>query len=266
MSMFHYHGKSLHYTIENNAFPEDILLIHGNLASARWWEPTIERLRANKDISMHGRVVAVDWLGCGQSSAPATKDDLKMECLAADHIALAKALGLSNIQVVGHSTGGLIALHALLAEPDLFDKVLLLDSVSAEGVQLAPEIAGAFEQMSKDRAFCETVMSGTVHGSDPKSPFLQKLFDDAFGVNAMIWSTIPQHLTKIDIRKDIKKIQQPALVLHGEFDQILPEAGSRELAKLMPNAEFELLKGRGHSCNVEDPALFVNKMREFFLN
>jgi pimeloyl-ACP methyl ester carboxylesterase len=120
-------------------------------------------------------------------------------------------------------------------------------------------------QMSQDRAFCETVLSGTIRGRDPKDPYLQQLFDDAFGVNNMIWSTIPQHLTKIDIRKELKRIRQHVLVLHGEHDQVLPEEGSREMAKLLPHGRFEQLKGHGHSLNVEDPELFVSKMKDFFL-
>ena len=213
---------------------------------------------------MQGRIVAVDWPGCGQSLAPLRTDDLSMWSLAHDHVALAKAAGLSKICLVGHSTGGLIALIMMLLEPDLFSKAVLLDPVSAQGVELGPDIIAAFEKMSQDRGFCELIMSGTVHGRPSNDPFVQKLIDDAFGVDKLLWTEIPKYLTQIDLRKDLKKISQPILVLHGEHDQILPVEGAREIAKLVQNGRFELLRGRGHSANVEDPGMFAEKLQEFF--
>ena len=264
MPLFQNQGQTIFYNIENNAFTDDVLFVHGNLASTRWWQPTIQFLEKKRTSEMQGRLVAVDWPGCGQSLAPARADDLSMWSLAHDHIALAKAAGLSKVGLVGHSTGGLIALIMMLLEPELFSRALLLDPVSAKGIQLAPEMIAAFEQMSQDRKFCELVLGGTIYGRPVDDPFVQKLIDDAFGADKMIWTEIPKFLTQIDLRKDLKKISQPTLVLHGEHDQVLPIEGSREIAKLLPNARFELLKERGHCANVEEPEMFAGKIQEFF--
>ena len=91
MPLFHHEHKTLHYLIANNSFHEDVLFLHGNLSSVNWWQPTVDLLRSQKESSMHGRLVAVDWLGCGKSSAPKSVEDLSMESLASDHVALAKA-------------------------------------------------------------------------------------------------------------------------------------------------------------------------------
>ena len=68
----------------------------------------------------------------------------------------------------------------------------------------------------------------------------------------------------VDIRLRLPRLEHPTLVLHGEHDQVLPEEGSRSMAKLLPKGRFEQLRGRGHSANVEDPALFVTKLKDFF--
>jgi pimeloyl-ACP methyl ester carboxylesterase len=264
MPLFQTQGQTLHYTIENNAFSEDVLFVHGNLASARWWQPTIQFLEKNRVAHMQGRLVAVDWPGCGQSLAPKRAEDVSMWSLAHDHIALAKGCGLHKICLVGHSAGGLIALMMMLLEPELFSKALLLDPVSAQGIDMGSEMLDAYQHMSQDRKFCEMILSGTVHGRDPKDPFVQKLVDDAFGADRLIWNEVPKALAQIDLRKDLKKIQQPTLVLHGELDRVLPVSGSREIAELIPNGEFELLKGRGHCANIEDPALIADKIQTFF--
>jgi pimeloyl-ACP methyl ester carboxylesterase len=266
MPLFQHQGRTIHYTIENNAFEHDVLFVHGNLASTRWWQPTVQFLEANRTAHTQGRLVAADWPGCGQSLAPARADDLSMWSLAHDHIALAKSIGLNDICLVGHSTGGLIALIMLLLEPTMFAKALLLDPVSAQGIQFEPDMIKGFEQMSQDRKFCEIILGGTIFGRDLQDPFVQKLIDDAFGVDKLVWTEVPKFLGQIDLRKDLKKIQQPVLVLHGEHDQVLPIEGSREIAKLVQHGRFEMLKGRGHCANVEEPAEFAGRLSEFFNN
>ena len=158
-----------------------------------------------------------------------------MMSLAKDHVELARAIGMSNVHVVGHSTGGLIALQAMALEPELFSKALLLDTVAADGVKLEPEMLEAFKKMSIDRDFCETVMASTVHGCHLKDPIVQGIVDDAFRVNKLIWTSIPENLTRTDLRTQVKRLQQPTLVLHGEVDQILPIEGARVMSrKLLP--------------------------------
>jgi pimeloyl-ACP methyl ester carboxylesterase len=265
MPLFQHQGRTIHYAIENNAFDHDVLFVHGNLASTRWWQPTIQFLEAGRTPSKHGRLVAADWPGCGQSLAPSRPDDLSMWSLAHDHIALAKSIGMTDVCLVGHSTGGLVSLIMLLLEPELFSRTLLLDPVSAQGIQFGPDMILGFEQMSQDRKFCEVILGGTIYGRDVHDPFVQKLIDDAFGVDKMVWTEIPKFLGQIDLRKDLHKIEQPMLVLHGEHDQILPVEGSREIAKSVAHGKFEILRGRGHCANVEEPSEFAAKLTEFFL-
>ena len=240
------------------------MLIHGNLGSVRWWQPTLEILSLTKNSSTTGNALAMDWVGCGGSSAPRDQKDLEMKSIASDFVAMARTSGMAQIDLVGHSTGCLIALCAALEAPELFRRILLLDPVSAEGIKLSPEMLEAFTQMSKDRAFCETILMSTIFGVDTKQSFYQLLVDDAFKIAPMMWHGIPKALGNIDIKKDLPKISQPTLVLHGEKDQILPALDAEEIAALVNSGHYEMLRGRGHCANVEDPALFVKKLRAFF--
>jgi pimeloyl-ACP methyl ester carboxylesterase len=264
MPIFKRDHKELNYTLSANIFPSNVLFIHGNLASVRWWQPTLEILAATKNSSMSGNVLAMDWIGCGGSSAPRDQQDLEMKAIASDYVAMARAAGLAKIDLVGHSTGCLIALCAVLEAPELFTRLLLLDPVSAEGIKFGPEMFEAFTQMSKDRAFCETILMSTAHGVDTKQSFFQALVDDAFKIAPQIWHGIPRSLSHIDIKGDLKKISQPTLVLHGQHDTVLPAEGAEEIANLVQQGHYEMLRGRGHCANVEDPALFVKKLRAFF--
>lgn len=264
MPLFQHQGRTLHYTIDNNAFHEDVLFVHGHLGSTRWWRPTVQFLERSRELNMQGRLVAMDWPGCGESLAPLAPDDLSLWSLAKDHIGLVKSSGLNRVHLVGHSSGGLIAVMMLLLEPDLFSRALLLDPVPATGLQFTENIFEGFRQMSQDRRFCEMMIGGSIFGRETSDPFVQKLIDDAFGVDAMVWSEFPKQLGAVDVRKDLPKIEHPILVLHGEHDHILRVEGSREIADSVANGQFELLKGRGHCANVEDPAMFAGRIQKFF--
>ncbi len=267
MAIFQHREKRVHYDLHGGLVPEDTLFLHGNLASNNWWLPTINQLKVRYKQGGHGGGAAfAEWIGCGKSSGPQTQDDLDMFSLARDMIALVKGLGLTDVNLVGHSTGGLIALCAMIEAPEIFRRAVLLDPVSAAGVQFGPEMYDAFTLMQKDRNFCATVMAGTITNCNPQDPYMQQLFADAHGVNEKIWHGIPNSLKNIDIRKDLKKIEQPVLVLHGELDVLLPIAGSREIASAIPHGEFMEIKGQGHSCNVENPQKFVDLMCDFLFD
>ena len=186
-----------------------------------------------------------------------------MPALASGFVEMVRGLGLSQVNLVGHSTGGLIALLAILEAPQLFHKAVLLDPVAADGIQFGPEMYDAFSKMREDRAFCESVMVGTIHNGQASDPLVQGLVDDAFQVNGMIWHGIPDALKEIDIRSELKKINQPILVMHGEFDTLLPKEKSAAISRGVQNGEFMEMKGHGHSMNVESLEKFANVINEF---
>lgn len=268
---FHNGTRRLHYEVYPGIVDSDVLMIHGNLASNRWWYPTVEVLKslssegaANRG-NKTGRVYLLEWVGYGQSSGPKHLDDLAMEKHAADVVAFVKYLKVPKINLVGHSTGGTIAMLSVLNAPELFHKMILLDSVGAKGYEVPPNILDMFTQMSKDKNFCKTVMAATIHGVDPENPYFLELVEDAFRVDPLVWHGTPQTLSRLNIKEEVKKIKVPTLVLHGDQDVILPLEDSKELARLIPGAQFVELKNHGHSLNVEDPKRFVDLMNNFFL-
>jgi len=267
MPVFHFQDKSLRYEVHRGLVPDDTLFIHGNLASNVWWQPTFKELEKRAaGQGYRGLAIACEWLGCGGSSAPKTLEDLEITNLAQNYLSLLSGMGWSDVNIVGHSTGGIIALCAMTMQPDLFKRALLLDPVAAQGIKLQPEMLEAFAKMREDREYCASVMSGTIQDVDQKSPLFQKIVDDAFNVAPLNWEGIPQALSHLDIRGEIKKLKQPITVLHGEHDPILPIEESRELARNLQHGVFQMLDGQGHSCNVENPQRFATLLLNFLSN
>lgn len=264
MPYFKNEGFDLHYELHPGLAPADVLFIHGNLASNVWWEPVVEIWRRQHGEKGHpGSLILAEWRGCGKSQGPRTEADLDMESLARDCVGLLRHLGTRSAATVGHSTGGLIALLALMQAPEIFTRSVLLDPVSPAGVRLDPAILDAMKRMSQDRELCAAVMGGTIRDNDASSPRFQRIVDAAFGVHPLLWAGVPRILGGIDYRPKLSAVRQPVLVLHGEHDPVLPLRASREFAAQLPHGRFEALEGRGHSCNVEDPARFVERAYRF---
>lgn len=256
-------GYGMNVDVTSNVLPLDTIFLHGNLASNTWWEPALAEWKSQAKPGLEGRFIAAEWRGYGKSEAPKTEEELHPAALAEDYIQLCEKLGVKKACLVGHSTGGIIALYAMLKAPQLFDRAVLLDSVGATGVQFGPEMYAAFTQMSQDRAVTEAVMNGTIHGNDMKNPLFQRIVDDTFNAAKINWHGVPKMLHITNISKDLDKIQQKILVLHGEHDPIIPAESSRLLAAGLPNAKLDILPNQGHSTNVENPKLFVTKVNEF---
>ncbi len=256
-------GYGMNVDVVSGVLPNDTIFLHGNLASNTWWEPALAAWKSQAKPGFEGRFIAAEWRGYGKSEAPRTEEELHPAALAEDYIQLCEKLSVKKAHLVGHSTGGLIALYAMLKAPHLFDRAVLLDSVGATGVQFGPEMYAAFTQMSQDRATTEAVMHSTIHGNDMKNPLFQRIVDDTFGAAKINWHGVPKMLHITNLSKDLDKIQQRILVLHGEHDPVIPAESSRLLTAGLPNAKLEILPNQGHSTNVENPELFVAKVNDF---
>jgi len=71
-------------------------------------------------------------------------------------------------------------------------------------------------------------------------------------------------LSDTDLRRELTRVTQPALVLHGARDCIVPPAAGRRLAQALPNARFALLRTCAHAPFLSRPRQVAILLREFF--
>jgi pimeloyl-[acyl-carrier protein] methyl ester esterase len=71
-------------------------------------------------------------------------------------------------------------------------------------------------------------------------------------------------LLNADLRRDLRRVRQPALVLQGARDYIVPPAAGRRLAAALPDARFQLLRSCAHAPFLSQPAQVARALREFF--
>lgn len=265
MSLFKVNENvSINYDRFPGLVPTTTFFIHGNLASNRWWMPTVETLQA-KNKNQKGDVICAEFRGCGLSTAPTSEDEVTMKNFANDFIQLIRSFQFSEkINLVGHSTGGTIAAMMMVQAPELFEKAVLLDPVGAEGVKFDSAMIQAFEAMKVDKNLTAVVIGSTILNNNPESSFFKNIIvEDAFKSVKAVGHLVLKALDGLDIREQLKKVTQPVLVLHGEQDVLLPRLESEKMAQLFKNGRFNVLPGCGHCANVEKPELFVQTMTEF---
>ena len=100
-----------------------LVLLHGFPETSHGWNREIAPLAA-----AGFRVVAPDQRGIGLSSKPEGAAAYRVDLLAADVVAIVKALGRERAQVVGHDWGGVVAWYLAAHHADVVERVAILDA------------------------------------------------------------------------------------------------------------------------------------------
>jgi len=213
------------------------------------------------------RVVAHDRRGHGRSSQ--VSDGHDMDHYAADAAAVVSHLNLRDAVHVGHSTGGGEALHyAARHGQGRIAKLVLIGAVPPIMVKtpanpggLPLEVFdGLRQQLAANRAqFYREFASGPFYGYNrPGAKVSQAVIDNWWrqgmmgGANAHYDGI--KAFSEVDLTDDLKAIDVPTLVMHGDDDQIVPIADSALLsAKLLKNGTLKVYKGLPHGMCTTHP-------------
>jgi non-heme chloroperoxidase len=205
------------------------------------------------------RVVAHDRRGHGRSGQASSGND--MNGYADDLAAVIETLDLRNVTLVGHSTGGgevvrYIGRHGtkrvvkavlIAAVPPL----MLKTAANPEGLPL--EVFDSIRAgVVRDRSQFYRELALPFYGANrPGAQVTQGVLDQFW-----LWSMQSglknaydsiKAFSETDFTEDLKKIDVPTLVLHGEDDQIVPVNGSaRKSARLIKGAKDIYYPGAPH--------------------
>ena len=206
------------------------------------------------------RVIAHDRRGHGRSTQTDTGNE--MDTYAADVAALVAHLGVRGAVHVGHSTGGgEVAHYVARAEPGRVSNAVLIGAVppvmlksEANPGGLPMEVFDNFrEQTAFNRAqFFIDVPAGPFYGFNrPGAKVDQGVIDNWWRQGMM--GGIKAHydcvkaFSETDFTEDLRKIDVPVLVMHGDDDQVVPYADSAPLSvKLLKHGTLKTYQGYPH--------------------
>jgi len=223
-------------------------------------------------LSKGYRVIAHDRRGHGRSSQTDTGND--MDTYADDVGQLVKHLNLRDAVHIGHSTGGgEVAHYVARADKGRVSKAVLVDAVPPVMVKSDRNPGGtpieAFDglraALTANRSqFYIDLPSGPFYGFNrPGAKVSQGLIDNWWRQGMMGGAKAHYDCIKAfsetDFTGDLKAVDVPVLILHGDDDQIVPFADSAPLsAKLVKNATLKVYAGAPHGICQTQPEM-VNR-------
>jgi len=219
-------------------------------------------------LADHGyRVIAHDRRGHGRSTQTASGNE--MDTYAADVAELVKALDLRDAIHIGHSTGGGEAAHYTARHgKGRVAKLVLIGAVPPIMVQtpanpggLPIEVFDGFRQaLAANRAqFYLDVASGPFYGFNREGAAVSEGAIRNWWRQGMMGGAKAHYdgikaFSETDFTEDLKAIDVPTLVMHGDDDQIVPIADSALLSvKLLKKGVLKVYEGLPHGLCTTHP-------------
>lgn len=162
-------------------------------------------------------------------------------------------LDLKNINLLGNSLGGHVALVQILKHPERIKTLILTGS------------SGLFENGMGDtypkRGDREYIRNKTAYTFYDPAMATEELVDEVFEITNNRLKVIKIiALAKSAIRnnlgEELKEIKQPTLLIWGKNDNVTPPFVAEEFNKLIPNSELYFIDKCGHAPMMEVPSKF----------
>jgi non-heme chloroperoxidase len=243
---------------------QPVVFSHGWPLNADAWDDQAMLVASNGF-----RAIAHDRRGHGRSSQPWNGNEL--DTYADDLAELFEALDLNDAILVGHSTGGgevtrYIGRHGTsrVAKALLLSAIpplMLKTDANPEGTPIE-----AFDQiregLSKDRSQFYKDLSAPFSGANREGSTVSQGVRDAFWLWSMqvglkgVYDCV-EAFSETDLTEDLKKIDVPTLIVHGDADQIVPiGASAQKSAKLVTDSTLKIYPRAPHG-------LFATRKDEF---
>ncbi len=257
-------GIQLHYR-EVGEGPT-VLLVHGFTGNLRNWALQVPVL--TKEF----RAVSLDLRGHGHSDKPSGAEDYTLETMADDVYAFVRELDLTSCFLVGHSMGGMIAQHLILAHPEPFRALVLVDTAAEipdslkmrERLEERARLIDIAREQGMEAVFEEQLRLSPQREQLLANPQFLEIWRQQFLLTSReayihCANGIARRRSLLDA---LQAIEMPTLVICGENDEPFLET-SRRMHKRIPGSELVIIHGAGHTPQIEKAGEFNSVLMGF---
>jgi pimeloyl-ACP methyl ester carboxylesterase len=234
------------------------------------WDPAV-----TDQLAQGREVILFESAGLGRSTGEVPRTIQEM---TAHFLALADALGLHEVDLLGFSLGGMVAQQAALERPSLIRRMLLVGTAPEGGEDIMhvekPELGRIFSDAglsgyerlvrlfftpsdASRKAGQEFVARLGLRTTD-REPVSGPMVAQAQLAAFRAWERVDgERFAKL------RRITQPCLVVNGMFDRMIPVRNSYFLAEHLPDATLLVFPDAGHGSLFQYPDAFVAQAKLF---
>lgn len=264
-----------------------IIVLHGGPGfDHHYLRPELDRLADSF------RLIYYDQRGCGRSAEGVEPIEVSIDSEIDDLDSVRRHFALDSVAVLGHSWGGVLAMEYATRHPDRVSHLILVNTAPASaedwrafrqhllGLRSASDIDRMHELKASARFQAGDLEAEAEYNRIHFSPTLreperleqvigrmrahfteegvlkaraleERLSEDTWGSDG--WDLIPE----------LRELDTPTLVLHGEYD-FIPVALAANIAHAMPRARLVVLPECGHFAYLESPDTFHEHVASLF--
>lgn len=235
------------YQVNGSGNP--VVLLHGWGGEGNSFKPVFDWLSTSYEV------YALDLPGFGLSEIPTTAWD------ATDYARflslIFQKLNIEKAHLIGHSYGGRISIVLASDEPNLVDKLILVDSAGL----IPPRTLKYHLRVSIARIGRLMRLCGTLGNS--LAGYLTRMvgskdYQEAGPMRETLVKSVNQ-----DLRPHLHKIKAPTLLIWGENDLDTPVSFGKIMSEEIPNSELVILKDAGHFSYLDQFPQFCNIVGKF---
>ncbi|TVZ14665.1 alpha/beta fold hydrolase [Maribacter sp. MAR_2009_72] len=238
---------------------QPVILIHGWPLSRKSWEQQVWKI-----VEEGFRCISYDRRGFGTSSAPWA--DYGYSALASDLQAIIEKLDLNDAIIVGFSMGGGEVVRYLtdygsdkIAKAALISSIIPLvkqKSDNPDGVA-EKDLDGIIDALQNDRVgFLKEFSKGFYNFDENKGERVSQAqldYDFTIASFASPRATIQTALAWMhtDFRSELKNVDVPTLIVHGDADATVPiETSAKQAAAEINDNTYKIIEGAPHGLNI----------------
>jgi pimeloyl-ACP methyl ester carboxylesterase len=231
-----------------------VLLLHG-MQNIHPDAPFLEQL------ARHAEVIAPSHPGFGHSARPA--DFETVYDLVRLYLEFLESLPQERVVLIGLGFGGWLAAEIAATCSHRLERLVLVDAL---GIKISdretPDILDVFNTAPAE------VRRRAWHDAARWAPDYDAMSDAELVVRARNWDALclygwHPYMYNPQLKRWLRRIRVPTLVLWGASDGVVTPAYGRAYAGLIPGARFELIAGAGHHPEIEQTEAFVDAVMRF---
>lgn len=252
-------GVNYHIEMGGNGFP--LVLLHGFTGAASTWGPL------SPVLGNRSRLIMIDIIGHGKTGAPLSPDRYNIVEAAADLNELLAELNLNEIDLLGYSMGGRLAITFAALYPEKVRKLVLESTSPGLKTEEERELRIRSDQRLADKILHEGLDSFIDHWENIPlfhtqmnlSPSAreqirkQRLHNDPRGLaNSLIGMGTGAQPSWWEA---LERFSFETLIVTGDLDPKFWTIG-KEMENLIPKAKHVSVENAGHAIHVEEPEKF----------